>query len=210
MAWIDMKANWVNFFRQCAGLHKVYPVKVKRSELAKEFPLIQIKKDGDVGYDLYSTHEVVVPAMTPQIRAQYMDIVHERDFRIAKAKELGLVGAVEAFNEEYSKQLMDLLPRAVVPTGVFLEMGNSIWCSIEARSSSSTKLLITPDAIIDSGYRGELFGVVFNLGVEDYIVTKGERVVQAIFHERITATVTEVNKLGASERGETGFGSSGL
>ena len=210
MAWIDMKTNWLNFFRQCAGLHKVYPVKVKRNETAKEFPLIQIKKDGDVGYDLYSTQEVVVPAMTPQIRAQYMDVVHERDSRIDKAKELGLVGAVEAFNEEYSKKLMDLLPRAVVPTGVFLEMGNSIWCSIEARSSSSTKLLITPDAIIDSGYRGELFGVVFNLGVEDYVITKGERVVQAIFHERITAKVIEVDKLGASERGETGFGSSGL
>ena len=42
------KCNWQNFFRQMVGLPKMYPVKVVRDEKAKQFPLIQIKKAGDV------------------------------------------------------------------------------------------------------------------------------------------------------------------
>ena len=55
------KENWRNFFRQMVGLPKIYPVKVKRSEEAKKYPLIQIKKHGDVGYDICATDTVVVP-----------------------------------------------------------------------------------------------------------------------------------------------------
>ena len=60
-----MKLNWQNFFRQMVGLPKMYPVKVVRNEKAKQFPLIQIKKAGDVGYDVYATESVTIPAPTP-------------------------------------------------------------------------------------------------------------------------------------------------
>lgn len=210
MSFQDAKTNWINFFRMLVGKHKVFPVKVKRNDKAKKYPLINIKKDGDVGYDLYSVEQVRVPAMSAEQREAYHEIVAERDERRNNAQQLGLAGAIQAIDEEYTQKLTKLLPRAVVPTGIFLELPNSIWCSIEARSSSSQKLLITPDAIIDSGYRGELFAVVFNLGVEDYIIQEGERVVQAIFHEKTIATIVEVEELASSVRGETGFGSSGL
>ena len=210
MALIDITTNWKNFFRQAVGKPKHFPVKVRRNELAKKYPLMGISKNGDVGFDLHSTEEVVVPAMTPEIRDRYLELVGEKRRRQATAERLGLEGAAEAFEAEYEEKLLELLPRAVVPTGIFLEMGECVWCSIEARSSSSQKLLITPDAIIDSGYRGELFGVVFNLGYEEYVVQPGERVVQVIFHEKALADIKEVNKLADSERGTTGFGSSGL
>ena len=88
-------------------------------------------------------------------------------------------------------------------------MPNSIWCTLCARSSTSNRLLITPDAIIDAGYRGELFAVVFNLGYRDLHVKAGERLVQVIFHERTLANMIEVDKVGTSQRGESGFGSTG-
>lgn len=190
--------NWSNFFRQMVGLPKCYPVKVLRSPEAKEFDLIDIKKDGDVGYDLPAIEPVVIPAPTEAQRTRfkrYIDIAQQP--------------CNHAMKDAYIACAYDQLPKAVIPTGIRLEMPNTLWCSMEARSSSSQKMLITPDAIIDAGYRGELFAVVFNLGYEDYEVAKGERLVQIIFHERIVAKTYEVDKLGSSERGETGFGSTG-
>lgn len=163
MDWQMAKINLKNFLRLMVGAPKIYPVKVLRDERAKRYPLIHIKKRGDVGYDLASVERVVVPPGE----------------------------------------------RALIPTGIRLEMPENIWCSIEARSSASAKMLITPDAIIDSGYRGELFAVVFNLGKEPYTVEPGERIVQIIFHERVLADVQEVDSITPSERGESGFGSTG-
>ena len=178
-----------NFFRALAGKPKQFPLKVERDERAKEFPLISIKKDGDVGFDLVSVEDVVIPAMTEKNRKRYFEMLEN--------------GATD-------KQLEAYLPRGVVPTGIKIEMTNDVWCTIEARSSASSKGLITPDSIIDSGYRGELFSVVFNLGYKEYIIKKGERVAQVNFHERVEMDVEEVERVGDSDRGTTGFGSTGI
>lgn len=187
MNWKMAKTNWVNFIRMAVGLPKQYPVKVVRSEKAKQYPLIEIKKDGDVGYDLPAIERVIIPAPTADQRREYLRYIH-----------MG----------EHDKAIQ-CLPKAIVPTGIRLEMMNNVWCSIEARSSASNKMLITPDAIIDSGYRGELFVVIYNFGFTEYVIEPGERVAQVIFHERVTAKIIETDKLSDSERGTTGFGSTG-
>lgn len=187
MNWNTIKTNWINFVRVAVGLEKKFPVKVLRDEKAKQYPLIGIKKDGDVGYDLPATEQVLIPAPTNDQRRAYLSFI--------------------GMGEE--EKALQCLPKAIVPTGIRLEMSNSIWCSIEARSSASSKMLITPDSIIDSGYRGELFAVVYNFGFMEHVVMPGDRVVQAIFHERIVADITEVDELADSERGTTGFGSTG-
>lgn len=206
----EAKINWSNFLRQAVGLPKQYEVKVKRDALAKQYPMIGIKKDGDVGFDLVATESIVVPAMSQEHREKYLLLEDYRNSRVATAKRLGIEGGVEAINIDIDAQVADMLPRAVIPTGIFLDMPMNVWCSLEARSSASTKLLITPDAIIDSGYRGELFAVVFNLGYADYHVEAGERIVQAIFRERTIAKISETEVLSESQRGVTGFGSTGL
>lgn len=178
-----------NFFRALAGKPKQFPLKVERDERAKEFPMISIKKDGDVGFDLVSVGDVVIPAMTEENRKRYFELLEN--------------GATD-------EEVEACLPRGVIPTGIKIEMTNDVWCTIEARSSASSKGLITPDSIIDSGYRGELFSVVFNLGYEEYVINKGERVAQVIFHERIEMDIKEVARVGKSDRGTTGFGSTGV
>lgn len=209
MGFRETKNTWANFGRQLVGKSKQFDVRVRRDAAAKQYPLLKINKAGDVGFDLAATEKVTVPALTPEVVAKLAVIDEEYSERLQRAQLLGVVGAQEALQMEWDEVRRSLLPRAVIPTGVFLDMPSNCWCSIEARSSASAKFLITPDAIIDAGYRGELFGVVFNLGYEPYEVQEGERVVQCIFHERVIAHITEVNELSASERGETGFGSSG-
>lgn len=200
------KTNWINFLRQMVGLPKTFPVKIERTEGAKRYPLIQVKKEGDVGYDLPCIEDIVVKAPTAEQRAMY-------DYYMEKAEILRntVIKTEDQMKQitEYEELAMKCLPRTVIPTGIKLEMPNSIWCTLCARSSTSNRLLITPDAIIDAGYRGELFAVVFNLGYRDLHVKAGERLVQVIFHERILATMIEVDKVGTSQRGESGFGSTG-
>lgn len=190
--------NWKNFARQMVGNPKTYPVRIVRDEKAKQYPLMAVKKAGDVGYDLPSTERVVIPAATIHAVNHY-----HRCMRNANVKALG------QDRDFWLAQAVEFLPKAIVRTGIRLEMPDNIWSTIAARSSSSSKLLITPDSVIDAGYRGELFAVVFNLGYTDYVVQEGERLVQVIFHERILAKLEEVERLNDSDRGESGFGSTG-
>lgn len=192
---------WQNTIRKAVGLPAKFPVKIVRDERAKRYPLLEIKKDGDVGYDIPAVERVVVPA------ANEKNIRLYREF-MERSKELERMGDLVGA-EEAHQQALHCLPRAVIPTGIRIEMPNNLWASLEARSSSSQRMLITPDAIIDSGYRGELFGVVFNLGYEDYVIEPGDRVIQIIFHEKTLVRFKEVQRLSPSQRGETGFGSTG-
>ena len=208
-----MEYNWINFFRQMVGLPKMYPVKVVRNEKAKQFPLIQIKKAGDVGYDVYATESVTIPAPTPNQFSKYTRLMtmHDRCLKTAKNNKYD-EKAFQMYMEKadrYYKEAMDCLPRAMIPTGIKLEMPDNIWCTVEARSSAGGRYLITPDSIIDSGYRGEFFAVVFNIGYEPQTINVGDRVCQLVFHEKILIKPIEVDELSKSERGETGFGSSG-
>ena len=209
----SMKYNWQNFFRQMVGLPKMYPVKVVRNEKAKQFPLIQIKKAGDVGYDVYATESVTIPAPTPNQFSDYTRLMtmHDRCLKTAKNNKYD-EKAFQMYMEKadrYYKEAMDCLPRAMIPTGIKLEMPDNIWCTVEARSSAGGRYLITPDSIIDSGYRGEFFAVVFNIGYEPQTINVGDRVCQLVFHEKTLIKPIEVDELSKSERGETGFGSSG-
>lgn len=101
--------------------------------------------------------------------------------------------------------------RGIVPTGIHLEIPNGYWASIEARSSTSKSMLICPKGVIDEGYRGELFAVLINVGKEPVTINDGDRYVQLIMHERVSSefVVKEVDKLTPSERGASGFGSTG-
>lgn len=101
--------------------------------------------------------------------------------------------------------------RGIIPTGIHLELPSGYWASIEARSSTSKQMLICPKGVIDEGYRGELFAVLINVGKEPVIINDGDRYVQLIPHKRVSKEiiVQEVDELSPSERGDSGFGSTG-
>jgi dUTP pyrophosphatase len=103
--------------------------------------------------------------------------------------------------------------RCLVPTGLYLEMPEGIECQVRPRSGLALKkgltVLNTPGTI-DADYRGEIGVILVNLSDEAVTIEPGERVAQLVFAPVIQATLIESNTLNASQRGEGGFGSTGL
>ena len=107
-----------------------------------------------------------------------------------------------------------LLPgkRALVPTGLVLEIPAGIEGQIRPRSGLALKHGITclnTPGTIDSDYRGEVKVLLVNLGEEDFAVTRGMRVAQIVFAEVTRARVEERSLADATGRGSGGFGSTG-
>lgn len=101
---------------------------------------------------------------------------------------------------------------AKIPTGVCVAMPEGMYAVITGRSSSFAKRsLITPMSIIDSGFRGELFAVVWNFGTEPQVIQPDERVIQLLPMDNLATMLRweRVHSLSASVRAEHGFGSSG-
>lgn len=101
---------------------------------------------------------------------------------------------------------------AKIPTGVHVAMPEGMYAVLTGRSSSFAKRsLITPMSIIDSGFRGELFAVVWNFGTDPQVIEPRERVIQLLPMDNIASVLRweRVTTLSASARAESGFGSSG-
>ena len=104
------------------------------------------------------------------------------------------------------------LERALVPTGLFIELPVGYEAQIRPRSGLAIKygisLLNTPGTI-DSDYRGEIKAIVVNLSNTPFIINDGERICQMVIaqHERIEWTPSE--QLTETLRGVGGFGHTG-
>lgn len=97
-----------------------------------------------------------------------------------------------------------------VPVDVCVELPKGVWGMIVGRSSTFfRKHLLVNQAIIDNGYRGELFACVYNMQVGPYVVEPGERLAQLIPTLLVPVDLRRVDELGVSARGRAGFGSTG-
>lgn len=175
-------------------------LKVKRGELAKEFPLLHIAKDGDVGLDI----AIALPYKEGWEKAveEYKEECYSRDETPDNNYINELTHGVIVINPGC---------RHLVPTDIRIEIPYTHWAAIEARSSTSKQSIIVPKGVIDPGYRGELFAQLINVGNAPVVIRHGDRLIQLILQERTIKDfeVVEVDELSESERGETGFGSSG-
>lgn len=104
------------------------------------------------------------------------------------------------------------LERAIVKTGLFMELPVGYEAQVRPRSGLAAKkgitVLNTPGTI-DADYRGEIGVILVNLSNESFVVENGERVAQMVIakHERAEWEAVEV--LSETERGAGGFGSTG-
>ena len=104
------------------------------------------------------------------------------------------------------------LERAIVKTGLFLELPVGFEAQVRPRSGLAAKKGITvlnAPGTIDADYRGEVGVILVNLSNEPFTIENGERVAQMVIarHERIEWNEVEV--LTETERGAGGFGSTG-
>ena len=102
--------------------------------------------------------------------------------------------------------------RVVVPTGLKLAIPPGWEGQVRARSGLALRHgLALPNApgTIDSDYRGEVGVLLANLGDCPVVLHHGDRIAQLVFCPVGRATITEVDEIDATDRGEGGFGSTG-
>lgn len=103
--------------------------------------------------------------------------------------------------------------RVLVPTGLAISMPSDCEAQIRPRSGLALKhgltLLNTPGTI-DSDYRGEIKVIVINLGDKAYTLKRGERIAQMVFAKVIQPELLEVDELDDTQRGQGGFGHTGV
>ncbi len=105
------------------------------------------------------------------------------------------------------------LQRAIVKTGLFMELPLGYEAQVRPRSGLAAKQGITvlnAPGTIDADYRGEIGVILVNLSNDDYTVEHGERIAQLIIAKHERATWEEVDKLTDTSRGTGGFGSTGI
>lgn len=105
------------------------------------------------------------------------------------------------------------LERAIIPTGIFIELPAGYEAQIRPRSGLAAKKgvsLVNSPGTIDADYRGEIGVILVNLSNDPFTVERGERIAQMVIAKHEQARWIEVDQLGESERGEKGFGSTGV
>jgi dUTP pyrophosphatase len=105
------------------------------------------------------------------------------------------------------------LERALVKTGLFIELPIGFEAQVRPRSGLAAKKGITvlnSPGTIDADYRGEIGVILVNLSNEDFIIENGERIAQLIIAKHERAEWKEVIELTETSRGVGGFGSTGV
>lgn len=104
------------------------------------------------------------------------------------------------------------LERALVPTGLFMELPAGYEAQVRPRSGLALKkgitVLNTPGTI-DADYRGEICVILINLSNDPFVVNDGDRIAQMVIARHEQAEVIEVEALSTTQRGTGGFGHTG-
>ena len=104
------------------------------------------------------------------------------------------------------------LQRALVPTGLFMEIPEGYEGQVRPRSGLALKSGITvlnSPGTIDADYRGQVCVILINLSDQPFVVNSGDRIAQLIIAPCEQAEPVQVETLSSTERGAGGFGHTG-
>lgn len=105
------------------------------------------------------------------------------------------------------------LQRILVPTGIYIELPEGYEAQIRPRSGLAIKngitVLNTPGTI-DADYRGEIKVILINLSDQTFTISNGDRICQMVISKYSKASLSPVEVLSESDRGNGGFGHSGV
>ena len=105
------------------------------------------------------------------------------------------------------------MQRALVPTGLFMEIPVGYEGQVRPRSGLAIKSGITvlnSPGTIDADYRGEVKVILINLSDQDFVIKSGDRIAQLVIAKHEQPEVVEVQTLSETERGAGGFGHTGV
>lgn len=105
------------------------------------------------------------------------------------------------------------MERRIIPTGLHIALPAGFEAQVRPRSGLALKHGITvlnAPGTIDADYRGELGVLLINLSAEDFVINDGERIGQMVVARHETVAFSVVDELDETERGEGGYGHTGL
>ena len=111
-----------------------------------------------------------------------------------------------------TEKVLKPLERALIPTGLFMEIPVGYEVQIRPRSGMAIKHGITclnTPGTIDADYRGEVKVILINLSNEDQVIHHGDRIAQMVVQKVELATWKQVEELEVTERNAGGFGHTG-
>ncbi|MBE7704303.1 MAG: dUTP diphosphatase [Cyanobacteria bacterium SIG29] len=132
---------------------------------------------------------------------------HLPEYKTIGSSGMDLYAAIE--NEITLKPL----ERALIPTGIKIEIPVEYEAQIRARSGLSVKhgiTLINAVGTVDADYRGEVCVGLVNLSNEEYTIKPEDRIAQMVIAKVEKAEIEVTTELATSVRGEGGFGSTGF
>ena len=130
------------------------------------------------------------------------------DFQTKDAAGIDLMAAIPA--EE--KILIAPNSSELIPTGISIQLPSGFEAQVRPRSGLALKHCITvlnSPGTIDADYRGEVKVILINHGKNEFEITRGARIAQLIVAQLPEISFKEVNTLESTERGSSGFGSTG-
>jgi len=151
-------------------------------------------------------------AETDPITIPVLRLAHSEGLPLPEPASPGSAGvdlraAIEA------DQIVEPGQRVQVPTGLILELPTGWEGQVRPRSGLALRhgvtLLNTPGTI-DSDYRGEVKVILVNLGQEGFRLSRGDRIAQLVVAPVSQVVLTETDSLASTDRGEGGFGSTGV
>ena len=105
------------------------------------------------------------------------------------------------------------MERGLVKTGLFMELPAGYEAQVRPRSGLALKKGITvlnSPGTIDADYRGEICVILINLSQEDFVINDGERIAQMVIARHEQGDLVVVEELDQTERGEGGYGHTGV
>ena len=100
-----------------------------------------------------------------------------------------------------------------VGTGIAIEIPGgtvALVCSRSGLAAKHSVAVLNAPGVVDSGYRGEVKVLLHNHGIDSFQVQPGDRIAQLLFQEYLAPVFEVVDELASSDRGDRGFGSSGV
>ncbi len=193
--------------------------------------IFKMPRLGDAGYDLYSHTLVELPPMFNPVSPQYVvsssqreghlggggaggGVVSTSQGKIPGTKAIFSAQEVEAYKERYNTMIKhheeNISPVIKIPTGIRFQIPTGYFGLILDKSSIGSMGIKSFAGVIDETYRGEVKVCLGNMTSTMIQIGRGTKIAQIVFIAYARFEIEFVDSLDETERGEGGFGSTGL
>ena len=146
------------------------------------------------------------------IRKVYIkNISSKLDFKLPNYESKGAAG-MDLSADIDSDIIIKPLERSLIPTGIAISLPEDLEAQIRPRSGLAIKhgiTLLNSPGTIDSDYRGEIKVILVNLSNDNYTIKPYDRIAQIIISQFVKAEFEIAENLDETDRGNSGFGSTG-